>query len=143
MTMTEGMAPNTQESSDQVGKEDLRADYLDSPLQTEQPPAEITTTDQADLKKLADSPEAPVELDDRQQKIAVARETAAQASEAMDNLAPGSQAEKDNLMAMRAARRAGQSTVEGLTTEAPADEAVPKAQPTGEKKSWLQRLLRR
>lgn len=125
---------------------------LETSQEANMPPAEVTSQDVKDLEALQAAPDAldPM-LDDRQQKIAVARETAAQASEAMEGVAPGSPEEKNNLNVMREARRANNMTVDGLqsapapetptapTVEAPAtDQEAPasEAPQADKKKPW-------
>jgi len=145
MTMTEpqidpGMAEDVKDRQregrgDQTPDFDLpEADLAPDPTA----PAEMTPQDKADLIKLEGNAAVPAALDDRENKIAVARATAKQASAAMDGLTPGSAAEKQNLEAMRAARREGNPVVEGLQTQ---DDEQHSTHPAGEKKSWFKKLL--
>jgi len=156
MTMTEpGLGPEAQAPTEEdlVDKADLRDARLkkldeqheDFTLpEVDQAPnpnasTEMTEQDRVDIEKLHATDQVPPELDDRQQKIAVARKTAQQASASMDGLAPGSAAERRNLQAMREARRTGSMNVEGLqTNEAAAPDQAPDVAPVREtrKRTW-------
>jgi len=142
---------NAPEDTGAVLKEAARAQRPDKAeaLLATNPPAEFTPQDQADLEKLHGSSQLPPELDDRQAKIQVARETAAQAMDKIEteNPAPGSSQEKQIIDDMRAARRGGgaidgivQTTTEPEThstiTNTPGTPVQPEASVPKNKWSW-------
>lgn len=115
-TLTQGQTPETELTPEEL-KADARDARIDKVLDDadQAPDSELPSNEVLEeITGMDGSATKAAVLDDREQKIAVARATAEQTAASMENVAPGSAVEQQNLGAMREARRTGSMTVDGL-----------------------------